>query len=279
MLSEKAIGFKILIFSRGIQGAKIVNYKKQNKMNTLKIIFLLTCVISCGVPKNEHDKLKSELEKVTQELNECTNGVSNHDGHHDNHSMETLSLEKRIAFMSGHVEAGLSLYRAGKLDQAAKHLLHPVSETHQAERAGIDSLGFTPEVFKAVSKALDQGRPASEIEPMLIKAEANILLLQKNSGGDTTEIIKFLMEKVAEEYNEGVTDGKIVEAGEYQDAYGFSVVALKIAKRIKSEGSKQLVQESLKLVNMWPEIGPLADSKPLPLEELNKQIENIIKNL
>ena len=71
--------------------------------------------------------------------------------------------------MSGHVEAGLALYRAGAPDQAAKHLLHPVSETHKAERAGIDALGFTPKVFEAVSKALDKGKSASEIEPMLKK--------------------------------------------------------------------------------------------------------------
>jgi hypothetical protein len=244
-------------------------------MNTFKIIFLLIFITSCGVPKNDHDKLKKELEKVTQELNNCVNAGPKH----DNHSMEALSLEERIAFMSGHVEAGLALYRAGKPDQAAKHLLHPVSETHQAERAGIDALGFTPDVFKAVSKALDEGRPASEIEPMLIKAEENILLLQKNSGGDLNEIINFLMEKVAEEYKEGVKDGKIVEAGEYQDAFGFSVVALKMAKRIKSERSEQLVQEAQKLVKMWPEIGPLASSKPFSEEELDKQIENITKNL
>ena len=248
-------------------------------MNKFLIISLFSCLISCGIPKDEHDKLKSELEKVTQELNECANASSNHDVHHDNHSMEALSVEKRIAFMSGHVEAGLALYRAGKPEQAARHLLHPVSETHQAERAGIDALGFTPEVFKAVSKALDEGRPADEIEPMLKKAEENILLLQKNSGGDTNEIIKFLMEKVVEEYDEGVNNGKIVEAGEYQDAFGFSVVTLKMAKRIKSNHSKQLVEEAIKLVKMWPEIGPLADSKPLPLNEVSKQTQNIIKNL
>jgi hypothetical protein len=93
---------------------------------------------------------------------------------HEGHSMKILSLEKRVAFMSGHVEAGLALYRAGKPEQAAGHLLHPVSETHQAERSGIDALGFTPNVFKSVSKALDEGRPASEIEPMLTEAEENI---------------------------------------------------------------------------------------------------------
>ena len=60
----------------------------------------------------------------------------------DAHDMDTLPVAFRVAFMSGHVEAGLALYRAGAPEQAAKHLLHPVSETHAAERAGIDALGF-----------------------------------------------------------------------------------------------------------------------------------------
>ena len=78
---------------------------------------------------------------------------------------------------------------------------------------------------------MEDGRPASEIEPMLKKAEENIMYIQKNAGGDVSDIIKFLMETVNEEYAIGVKDGKIVEAGEYQDAYGFSSVALKMSKR------------------------------------------------
>ena len=206
--------------------------------------------------------------------------ATSHDSeNHENHAMGMLSVEKRIAFMSGHVEAGLALYRAGKPEQASKHLLHPVSETHQEERAGIDALGFTPEVFKAVSRALSEGRPASEIEPMLVSAEENITLLQHNSGGDLVEMIRFLMEKVVEEYEEGVRDGEIVEAGEYQDAFGFSVVALKMSKRVKSERSDQLIIEAAKLVAMWPEIGPLADSKPKPVKDILEQTNKILKNL
>lgn len=193
--------------------------------------------------------------------------------------MGTLPLEKRVAFMSGHVEAGLALYRAGKPEQAAQHLLHPVSETHQAERAGIDSLGFKPDLFKSVSKALDAGRPASEIEPMLVEAEENITLLQKNSGGDVAELITFLMEKVDEEYNAGVSDGMIVEAGEYQDAFGFSIVALKMAKRMEGDKAASLIEETSKLVSMWPEIGPLADSKPGSVEEVVNQAKKVVKQL
>ena len=115
--------------------------------------------------------------------------------------------------MSGHVQAGIALYRAGAPDQAAPHLLHPVSETHQAERAGIDALGFDQSIFISVSEALDSGKPASEIEPQLKAAEANLAKMQKKAGGDPAEIIRFLMETVVEEYSVGVTKGGITDPG------------------------------------------------------------------
>jgi hypothetical protein len=127
--------------------------------------------------------------------------------------------------------------------------------------------------------AMDGGKPASEIEPMLTEAEENITLLQKNAGGDLSEIILFLMETVVEEYSAGVRDGKIVESGEYQDAYGFSVVALKMSKRMESDKAAQLIAESIKLVDMWPAGAPLADSTPEPVKNVVEQTNNIIKNL
>ncbi|MDG1295524.1 MAG: hypothetical protein P8P48_00195 [Saprospiraceae bacterium] len=236
------------------------------KKSLIIISLLGLCLVGCSDSQSEH----------TSNQEDSHNHGDSHEGHH---SMGTLPVEKRVAFMSGHVEAGLALYRAGKPEQAAKHLLHPVSETHQAERAGIDSLGFKPDLFKSVSKALDAGRPASEIEPMLVEAEENITLLQKNSGGDVVELITFLMEKVDEEYNAGVSEGMIVEAGEYQDAFGFSIVALKMAKRVEGEKAASLVEEASKLVSMWPEIGPLADSKPAPVEEVVNQAKKVVEQL
>jgi hypothetical protein len=232
---------------------------------TILIISLSTLILTgCAKSKNDQKSKKKDLQKVEMQ---------------EDHSMETLPVEKRIAFMSGHVEVGLALYRAGKPDQAAQHLMHPVSEMHQAERAGIDALGFNAEVFKAVSKAMDGGKPASEIEPMLTEAEENITLLQKNAGGDLSEIILFLMETIVEEYSAGVRDGKIVESGEYQDAYGFSVVALKMSKRMEGDKAAQLIAESIKLVDMWPAGAPLADSTPEPVKNVVEQTNNIIKNL
>ncbi|MEL7109741.1 MAG: hypothetical protein AAGL99_10775 [Pseudomonadota bacterium] len=194
---------------------------------------------------------------------------------HDAHDMETLPVEFRVAFMSGHVEAGLSLYRAGAPDQAAKHLLHPVSETHAAERAGIDALGFQQEVFESVSSKLDAGAAASEVETLLQQAEANMALMQAEAGGDTIEIIGFLMDTAEEEYGIGVTDGIITDPGEYQDAYGFAIVALKLAQTLEGDAANDLATELNILTDLWPETGPLADSTPAPSGSVFAQIADV----
>lgn len=187
-------------------------------------------------------------------------------------TMETLPVEFRVAFMSGHVEAGLALYRAGAPDQAAPHLLHPVSETHAAERAGIDALGFTPDVFEQVSAALEEGRSASEIEPMLAAAEANLALLQHNAGGDPRAIIAYLMDVTEEEYEIGVSNGQITDPGEFQDAFGFSVVAARLARRT---GDDNLAAAIDALVSLWPDGGPLASSTPAPGADISDAINAV----
>lgn len=190
-------------------------------------------------------------------------------------SMEVLPIDKRVAFMSGHVAAGLALYRAGAPEQAARHLLHPVSETHAAERAGIDALGFDAAIFENVSAALDAGKSAEEIAPQLDAAEANINLLQENADADPFGQIDFLMDTCLEEYMIGVVNGVVENAGEYQDAYGFSVVARDIAKRLGTAQSEPLVMELELLVRMWPSQGPLGDSIPAPVSEIAAQVSRV----
>ena len=193
----------------------------------------------------------------------------------DGHQINRLPIEKRVAFMAGHVQAGVALYRAGAPDQAAPHLLHPVSETYAEERAGIDKLGFDQSIFIAVSEALEAGKPASEIEPQLAAAEANIAVMQKNAGGDPVEIIGFLMDTLLEEYAIGVQDGVITDLGEYQDAYGFTIIAIRISKAIDHPQKRELRQALARLKTSWPKEGPLADSKARPVSLIEQRVEAV----
>lgn len=186
-----------------------------------------------------------------------------------------LSVEKRVAFMSGHVEAGLALYRAGVPEQAARHLQHPVSETHASERAGIDALGFDQAVFQKVSAALADGTPAGEVESLLTEAEANIDLLQRNAGGDPVDLILFLMDVCVEEYQAGVLEAGIRNLGEYQDAYGFAVAARNYASRIEDRDTGALMLELELLVRMWPSEGPVETEAVAPFAMIASQAARV----
>ena len=240
---------------------------------------LMGCKDKATQTEKAHTAEHSHKAGTNYKIHEDQKGHKEHEGHEGHESMKTLPVEKRVAFMSGHVEAGLALYRAGAPDQAAKHLLHPVSETHKDERAGIDALGFTPKVFQAVSKALDEGKPASEIEPMLKAAEKNMALMRKNAGGSPADLIEYLMETVNEEYAVGVKKGVITDPGEYQDAFGFSVVALDIAKDTSADKNKDIVAHLEALVALWPTGGPLAKSTPKPVAEIMAHTAKVIKSL
>lgn len=233
-------------------------------------------IAACGpAPSDEPIETISKSPTVAVASEASEGGEGEGEGGEAGHGMDILPVEKRVAFMSGHVQAGLALFRAGAPDQAAQHLLHPVSETHDAERAGIDALGFDQAIFIAVSTALDEGRPATEIEPQLAAAEANMILMQTNAGGDPVDVIAYLMDTVFEEYRIGVKDGVISDPGEYQDAYGFTVVALDIANRMEGNGTARLVAELEALRALWPDVGPLASSVPTPVAELAAQTSQV----
>jgi hypothetical protein len=248
-------------------------------VKSLQSIACIGLLIGAGLTACQQHTLKADQPAVEQEPAEKKPAPEPGMAEMKGHAMMALPVEKRVAFMSGHVVAGLALFRAGAPDQAAKHLLHPVSETHQAERAGIDALGFTPKVFEAVSKALDDGRPAAEVEPMLQAAERNMALLQKNAGGEPHEIIRYLMDTVVEEYTVGVKKGAITDPGEYQDAFGFSVVALRIAKSMGADGSQTTTAHLEALVALWPKGGPLADSKPTPVAKVVEHTAKVVQSL
>ena len=59
-----------------------------------------------------------------------------------NTNKPSLPIIYRLAFMTGHVEAGIELYKLNELEMAAPHLLHPISEMHVEERKGLDELGL-----------------------------------------------------------------------------------------------------------------------------------------
>jgi len=185
----------------------------------------------------------------------------------DKGDVGSLSLEQRLVFMSGHVEAGLALYRAGDAQAAAPHLLHPVSETHASERAGLDQLGFDSSLFERVSDALNADLAASQVEPQLQAAETNLLKVRTRAGGDAKAQIRFLIETAMEEYRIAVPEDAVSDEGEYHDAWGFLVVATKLTDGLESANASQVKSKLEEMLSLWPDPAPSVTDDPTSQED------------
>lgn len=193
--------------------------------------------------------------------------------------VEAMPMVNRLAFMAGHVEAGLALYRAGDAEAAASHLLHPVSETHAVEREGLEKMGFDKSLFEAVSASLEAGKPASEVEPQLKAAEANLAEVREKVGGEPKLIISFLMETMIREYAIAVKDGAVTDPGEYQDAYGFAVVARQVAADLEGDAAAKVGRELDQLIALFPEGGPIPPEKPAPVGQVSALASRVMLSL
>lgn len=191
----------------------------------------------------------------------------------------TLPIEHRLVFMAGHVEAGLALYRAGESELAAPHLMHPVSETHADERAGLDELGFDPAPFEAVSAALEAGSSADEIEPQLEAAGANMAAMLNAADADDADQIRFLMNTAVEEYSIAVPQDSVTDAGEYHDAWGFVTVARTIAEGLDSPKADAVRANLDEMLALWPADAPMAPDAPAPAGQVSALASRVLLNL
>lgn len=191
---------------------------------------------------------------------------------------DSLPRPLRLAFMAGHVHAGMALYRTGKLEMAAPHLLHPVSETHQAEREGLEELGFDHSLYVRVSRALEANRPVVEIKNLLAETEANLALVTSRAGGDHLTIIEFLLRTIVDEYSLSINDGKLTDIGEYQDAYGFSQVAIEHARALPVSQRGDLLDVLQQLALLWP-MGPIPVDNPTSVAVLVDAVNAILERL
>jgi hypothetical protein len=191
---------------------------------------------------------------------------------------EAMPLPVRLAFMRGHVEAGMALYRLDEFKMAAPHLLHPVSETHMSERVGLKDLGFDEATFVLISAALDAGKTAKELSPILIQAEANLAMIAAKAGGSHYEIVQFLLKTITEEYTIAVSEGTITDIGEYQDAFGFRLVASDHAQYLSAAAGAWLVEDLENLGSLWVN-GPLPTDSPTSAKLIRDTVNDIAKKL
>jgi hypothetical protein len=130
----------------------------------------------------------------------------------------------------------MELLRAGAKDAAHAHLKHPKDEIYTSLRPGFrkyHAAGFAKEL-EQLAKAVDGEKGAAE--SVYTQVEKKINLARQKAPANTKaqlQVAARLLTDAAGDYRESLKNGRVTDAKEYQDAYGFT----KIAKRLL-EGAK-----------------------------------------
>ena len=167
----------------------------------------------------------------------------------------------RLGLMRGHLLVGHELYGLNALDAARSHSKHPTDELYagmEREFAARGATGFGDELTAHALASLGDDPAAvsaayETLTAMIARAEAVVDV----SPITTVDVIVELLREAAFEYGVGIVDGKLSNAHEYQDAYGFTQIALSWAKRATPhEVFDPIIERINALSDMWPELVP-----------------------
>lgn len=183
---------------------------------------------------------------------------------------DTLYLT-RLGLIRGHLHVGIALYRSGMLDHARGHMKHPGDELY-AELNGAfsqrGSPGFADEL-DALAHSVEQGAGAAAVDAAYARlleaitaAEARVAPVPDANEERNRAVAANLLREAAREYGIGVVDGRIEQVHEYQDAYGFTHIAIDYLRRAPTQagapGSKRPsdVDDVEALLDLWPALVP-----------------------
>lgn len=149
--------------------------------------------------------------------------------------------ESDVAFMHllglvrGHLIACHELYKSGARDMALMHVKHPESELYASLQPAFDARGLPgfADELNALAEAANAGGDIDA--PYSAVVEAIAANTPAMSVAERLVAISEIMRTAADEFDIGVDDGgAIVNAHEYQDAYGFLIASRDILAGIET---------------------------------------------
>lgn len=173
-----------------------------------------------------------------------------------------------LGLVEGHLRAGIELYRDDAADMAKTHMKHPSDELYadlEPALAARDLDGFAGELER-LAVAVEGGQPVAEADAAFEAALQAIERTRAAANGDLAArlaAVTGLVRTAAEEYEIGVTDGRISDPHEYQDAWGFvqaakaQMAGLDEADRQRmGQGYDEITAELDALDEAWPAVVP-----------------------
>lgn len=174
----------------------------------------------------------------------------------------------QLGLIRGHLWVGYKLYQEGHIEMAKTHMKHPEDELY----AGLEPVfqarevdGFAKEL-KVLADAVngEKGDAAVKKAYQALKNQiAKSEQIDKKSARDVLISISLMIRTAADEYAIGVKNGDVVNVHEYQDAYGFTEIAIERLDSINSEQQQVAVKDIentrqwlLELRELWPTVNP-----------------------
>ncbi|AKE53003.1 hypothetical protein [Kangiella geojedonensis] len=183
-------------------------------------------------------------------------------------STDNAAYLAHLGLIRGHLWVGVKLYREGHLAMAKTHMKHPEDELYTGlpsvfKARGVD--GFADEL-SALANAVNKEQGDEAVEGAyeeLLKAITNSEGMSAMTAKETLLSISQMIRTAADEYAIGVKKGEIVNVHEYQDAYGFTEIAIERLERLSDEQKKQAASDIattkallLELRTLWPTVNP-----------------------
>lgn len=163
---------------------------------------------------------------------------------------------------------GYSLYSEGHANMARTHMKHPRDELYSGLVPAIEARDGAPfdEPLTALANSVESGADQADVDAAYEALDAAIR--NAEDAADTTlqeELLSImgLLRTAGEEYAIGVDDGRLVNAHEYQDAWGFTQIAMKRLEELPAEQREQAPEVVARvegliadLSDLWPELAP-----------------------
>jgi len=192
-----------------------------------------------------------------------------------------------IEQMKGHLEQAILNKEDGNNTLTRAHILHPIVEIYdfiEAPLVTVDS-NLNHTLYTSLN-ALSQNvekldvpkfREETEKSNKMLNDAIKLIVPQENSTLNLI-VASWLFDVANTEYEGGVSDGKVIEIVEYQDASGFISRAESLVKDsipMLNQTMKNSAEEVLSLISpLKSEIQNKADIQ-IPISELKQKISNM----
>lgn len=156
-----------------------------------------------------------------------------------------------LAFMEGHIRAGLALYRQGDLEAAKTHMGHPIEEKYDAVADGVAEAGFADlkDRISGLADAAEAEVDFSEIEQRFAEVRATLEAVRGDfSPAQQVAGLIDLTRTAGAEYAAAIEDGRISNLHEYQDSWGFLQVVETEARQMAESDDAKVAEVGRKML-------------------------------